>query len=314
MSDTSDVYADQAAPSEPAPDLLLVGHVTYDILPGGATRLGGTALYAGLAAARLGWRVGIVTSGPNEILLSLQAAIPGAAIAASLSPVATTFEHIYPDGVRRLRLRERANPLGLNDIPLAWRSAPVVLLAPVIHEIDPELGAAFPDALVAATAQGWLRRLEASGNVIPKLLEQDLVALPTLQALLLSYEDLLLPPNVYVSPLDRIPITVADANAQLGVWSSVTPIVVATRGSVGASLRLNGGPPEMFPAYKTQLVDSTGAGDVFAAAFLYRLRETNDPRAAVDFANRCASISVEGQGTSTIPTLDEVIARYGPLK
>ncbi|HLY32609.1 MAG TPA: PfkB family carbohydrate kinase [Ktedonobacterales bacterium] len=309
-----DDHDDQEAQSEQAPDLLVIGHVTYDILPGGTTRLGGTPLYAGLTAARLGWRVAIVTSGPNEILLALQAAIPGVAIAASLAPVATTFEHLYPDGVRRLRLRERANLLGVNDIPLDWRSAPVVLLAPVIREIDPELGAAFPNALVAATAQGWLRRWESSGMVIPKLLEQDLVALPTLQVLLLSYEDLLLPSNVYVSPLDRIPITVADANVQLGVWSSVTPLVVATRGSVGASLRRNGGPPEMFPAYKTQLVDSTGAGDVFAAAFLYRLRETGDPRAAMDFANRCASISVEGQGTSTIPTLDEVIARYGPLQ
>jgi sugar/nucleoside kinase (ribokinase family) len=49
-------------------------------------------------------------------------------------------------------------------------------------------------------------------------------------------------------------------------------------------------------------VDPTGAGDVFATAFLIRLAETGDPGQAARFANVTASFSVEGWGMAAIPT------------
>jgi sugar/nucleoside kinase (ribokinase family) len=60
-------------------------------------------------------------------------------------------------------------------------------------------------------------------------------------------------------------------------------------------------------------VDPTGAGDVFATAFLTRLSETGDPRSAVDCANRVAALSVEGEGVSAIPTRQSLIARFPEL-
>ena len=59
-------------------------------------------------------------------------------------------------------------------------------------------------------------------------------------------------------------------------------------------------PHEIAPRPSNEL-DPTGAGDVFAAAFLLRLHETNDPIAAATFAAQIAGASVEGQGTSAIP-------------
>ncbi|MFL5694535.1 MAG: PfkB family carbohydrate kinase, partial [Ktedonobacteraceae bacterium] len=52
--------------------------------------------------------------------------------------------------------------------------------------------------------------------------------------------------------------------------------------------------------------DPTGAGDVFAAAFLCYLYKHNDPRAAVEFANCVASFSVEQVGIMGIPTMNMV--------
>ena len=315
MSDARD--DSPAAPpgdSEQAPDFLIIGHVTRDFLPDGSARLGGTALYAALAAQRLGRRVAIVTSAPPDLLTTLQAATPGVAVAASLAPNPTTFAHVFTDGVRRLFLRARANPLRANDIPLAWRATPIVLLAPLADEVDPALGASFPPtSLLAATAQGWLRRWDAAGAVIPKQLDQEAVGRGSLHALILSYEDLLPPPGVVVAPLDGLPVTQAEADAQLAAWAGATPLVVATRGAIGATLWRAGAPPELFPGYPVNQIDATGAGDIFAAAFLVRLRETGDPRAAMDFANRCAALSIEGPGPSAIPTRDDVIARFGPL-
>ena len=52
-------------------------------------------------------------------------------------------------------------------VPDAWRLAPLVLLAPLAGEVDPELAGAFPAARVAATPQGWLRQWDADGLVRP---------------------------------------------------------------------------------------------------------------------------------------------------
>jgi sugar/nucleoside kinase (ribokinase family) len=83
------------------------------------------------------------------------------------------------------------------------------------------------------------------------------------------------------------------------------PLLVATDGRHGATL-FQHGVAESFPAYPTIEVDPTGAGDVFATAFLVQLHRHGDPRKAVDFANCVASLSIEQQGTTGIPTLEEV--------
>ncbi len=66
---------------------------------------------------------------------------------------------------------------------------------------------------------------------------------------------------------------------------------------------------EHFPAYFITEVDPTGAGDVFAAAFLFYLHKYGDPRKAVKFANCTAALSVEHIGITGIPTLDMVVER-----
>lgn len=49
-------------------------------------------------------------------------------------------------------------------------------------------------------------------------------------------------------------------------------------------------------------VDPTGAGDVFAAAFLVSLRRREAVATAARFAAAAAAISVEGFGLGAIPT------------
>jgi sugar/nucleoside kinase (ribokinase family) len=55
-------------------------------------------------------------------------------------------------------------------------------------------------------------------------------------------------------------------------------------------------------------VDPTGAGDVFAPAFMIRLIETGDPCEAAQFANVVASFSIEGPGVTGIPMRKQVEA------
>jgi sugar/nucleoside kinase (ribokinase family) len=56
-------------------------------------------------------------------------------------------------------------------------------------------------------------------------------------------------------------------------------------------------------------VDPTGAGDVFAAAFLVRYHESGNPLEAAAFAACAASCVVEGVGASTLGDREEVLRR-----
>jgi sugar/nucleoside kinase (ribokinase family) len=83
--------------------------------------------------------------------------------------------------------------------------------------------------------------------------------------------------------------------------------VVVTRAERGASV-YQGDDVCHYPTRPAQEVDPTGAGDVFAAAFLLVLFETGDVCRAARFANAAASFSVEGWAMAKIPTRQQVEA------
>ena len=62
----------------------------------------------------------------------------------------------------------------------------------------------------------------------------------------------------------------------------------------------------MLSAPQVREVDPTGAGDIFAACFFYRLLETRDPWEAARFANQLAAISITRQGLDSAPTVEEI--------
>lgn len=305
------------------PDFLAIGHATRDLLPGGSWRLGGSVTFAARTAQQLGRRPAVVTSATADMLDALRETLPGVPIASVPAPEATTFENIYlpassaADGTplaaptRRQFLRGRAALLTLDAVPSEWRTAAIVLLAPLAGEIPPTLAAAFPQSLVAATPQGWLRRWDDDGRVYPGPLAEADTLLPALRALILSREDLLPGPDIPAEAiLPGVPRDAPAADALIAAWARSLPLVAVTCGQAGALLYSGGGSPAAFPGYPARELDPTGAGDVFAAAFLCELHTTGAPAAAVDFANRVAALSVERPGTEGIPTRAAVIARY----
>jgi sugar/nucleoside kinase (ribokinase family) len=88
----------------------------------------------------------------------------------------------------------------------------------------------------------------------------------------------------------------------------LTRISVLTKGPKGCVVFANGIEKHV-PGFPAREVDPTGAGDVFAGAFLVRLQETGDPFEAARFANATASFCVEGPGITTIPTRAQVEER-----
>jgi sugar/nucleoside kinase (ribokinase family) len=275
-----------------APDFVAVGHVTLDhfddrVQPGGA------ALYAAVTAHRLGFTAGILTSHGDDF--PLEVIPPQIEVVSVPAPETTVFAHQRgARGRRALRVTAAAAPLGPADIPADWRDAGLVLLAPVVDEVDPAIATSFPDATIAAEAQGWLRRLGAGGEVSPRRWTPPPTLLGQLQALFVSGED------------------VRGQEAFLLEWLQRLPVAVVTAGAAGALLYVNGDRYEVRPRPARE-ADATGAGDVFAAAFLVHYHRLGDPWQAAEAATCAASLSVEGEGWTAVPdrkTLQDALAAY----
>jgi 1D-myo-inositol 3-kinase len=262
-----------------APDFVAIGHVTLDDF-GEAVRPGGAALYAAVTAWRLGLSAGILTShGPDFPLDDVPPAIEVVSVEA---PATTVFEHRERAGRRALRVREAARPLGVGDLPEDWREAPLVLLAPVLQEVDPSLAAAFPDAAIGAEVQGWLRAVDRDGAVSAERWASPAAVLDRAQAIFASAHD------------------IQGLETQVTEWVQRVPLAVVTAGEAGALLYVNGDRFEVRPR-RTRPVDATGAGDVFGAAFLVEYDRHGDPWEAGEAAACAASLSVEGEGWSAVP-------------
>lgn len=87
--------------------------------------------------------------------------------------------------------------------------------------------------------------------------------------------------------------------------------LIVTLGSDGAAY-FDGQNIIRVPGFKTEAVDTTGAGDTFNGAFAHGISNGLSMSEAVHFANIAASLSVEKFGAQGgMPTKDEVLARLG---
>lgn len=262
-----------------SPEFVAVGHVTLDRF-GAVTRPGGAALFAAVTACRLGLRAALLTShGPEFPPDTLPARLE---ILTLEAPTTTVFEHRVAGAGRVLRLRSRARPLSALDVPAEWREAALVLLAPVLDEVDTGFLEAFPEAAIGAAAQGWLRTVEPDGTVGVRVWTPPPGLLERLQVLFVSTED------------------VRGQEAAMARWLERLPLAVVTAGAAGALLYVNGERYEI-RARPAREVDPTGAGDVFAAAFLIHYYRTGDPWEAAATATCAASLSVEAEGWQGVP-------------
>ena len=274
-----------------APQFVAVGHVTLDRV-GDTIRPGGAALYAAMTAHRLGLSAGILTSHADDF--PLDELPPQIEVISVPAAQTTTFEHREVEGRRTLRVTDAAGPLGVADVPDDWRDAPMVLLAPVLNEVDPLLATAFGDASLAAAAQGWLRGVGADGAVTPTIWMPPDFLIARLQALFLSREDV-----------------GEDLTGAVEMFQRV-PVGVLTAGEDGALLFVNGDRYEIRP-HPVREVDGTGAGDVFAATFLIDYHRDGNPWDAAALAACAGALTVRGEGIAAVPdraALDDALRAY----
>ncbi len=266
------------------PDYLVIGHITQDLYPGGY-KIGGTVTFSALTARNLGYCPGIVTSSSPELDL---ARLPAdLRIVSHPSAHSTTFENVYHDGSRRQFIRARAAPLRSEHVPADWHRSPIVHLGPLDQEISPEMADCFAHALLGLTPQGWMRQWDEHGLVSPTLWQ---------------------PPDHLLARADAVILSMEDVGGDLSLvehYAARTRLLVLTAGWKGSTVYFDG-KTRSFAAPAVNELDPTGAGDIFAAAFLTALHETQDPWRSAQFANCVAAHSVERSGLDSIPTPAEI--------
>ncbi len=269
-------------PLEPV-DYLIIGNLSCDITPDGP-RLGGTAAYAGLTSQALGLRVGVVTAWGGEISLDLLNGIKVQCIPAQHS---TSFENIYSHEGRIQYIHYNAPDITSINIPEAWLHTPIIHIGPIAGEGKSLVNGNFRTSLVGLTPQGWLRKWDGAGRVGNGEWPEAREMLTHAGAAVLSIED------------------VGGDEDQIEEMALECRVLAVTEGPAGARLYWNGD-LRRFRAPLLEEVDATGAGDIFAAAFFWRLYVTRDPWEAARFATHLASFSIKRKGLDGIPTQEEI--------
>jgi sugar/nucleoside kinase (ribokinase family) len=258
-------------------DYLVIGHITRDVTPAG-NLVGGTVSYSGRVAQALGCQTAVLTSCQPDYE-GLQA-LAGLAVEVIPSANTSTFENIYDANGRTQMLYTVADPIRPEHLPAEWRDTAVVHLGPLTNEVDPAMMHQFPNSLIGLTPQGWLRRWTADGRVYARDWPEAEAYLPLADVVILSEEDLL-------------------NEAMLPRYRQTSRLLILTENARGCTV-FSRDEIRQIPAPNVTQVEPTGAGDIFAAAFLSRYAQNGrNPWQAAEFANHIAAQSVTQIGLDT---------------
>ena len=284
------------ATTSAAPPILIVGHVTLDLFAAGdaPSRLpGGAVSYAARTAAAFGKRATILTAGGPDVNLD---ALTGHDVEFSTVPTTLTFEFQSVNAQRRLRLLGRsARPLRADDLPARWRHPQLLILAPLLAD---DIDFASFDAIAARDgrailAQGLQRHVDASSIILH-------ASHPTTALL----EHCSCDSSVFLSEHE----IAGWSDHDLETVTARAARLVITRGAAGADVYTASRAPLHVDACAATPLDTTGAGDVFATAFMLALRareQTGQPpphdEAAARIASACAAAAIEHRGPAPLP-------------
>lgn len=279
--------------------MVVVGAASRDLAPDDPRgwRLGGAATYCSLAAVRLGLRVGCLLGVDDEASVAVElellrtAGVELRLVRLDRGPV---FENLNVDGHRRQRWLSKTDEISVQALPSAWLGTPAWLLVPVAGEVG-EGWAGIPasGARIAVGAQGMLRKFAGDGSV--RRVDPGPSALLRAAGLVCASLDDLRPGM----ELGRLRLLATEA------------AIVLTAGAEGGVAQRGGELVRYRGVATNQVLDSTGAGDVFLAALMAAWLVTGEPATsqALRFAAAAASCAVEGLGLSGVPTRVQVAER-----
>jgi hypothetical protein len=261
-------------------DYTTLGHVTIDVLDDRSRRVGGTAFYSALQAARLGRRALILTQGVareiEELIEPYRHELELRVLPASHT---TTLHTVGSGSARSQRMLAWAGTIA-EELVL---DTSILHLAPVARESPTRWRG--PAAFVGLTPQGLVREWSGHGGEIGP-------APPTGAARLVAEKcDAIVVNEQERASCATLIASAAGAGAVVAVTDGARPSTILQPDEAAVELEV---PAVAEPA------DDLGAGDVFAAAFFVALAEGQPPLQSARFANAAAAVRIQGAGPGAI--------------
>ena len=141
------------------PELLTIGHVTFDLAWGDLNRRepGGAVAFASITAIRHGIKPVIVTSCADDYPMDAVIESPER-FERIRSPNTSTFENRYDvRGDRCQILHASAGVVTEADVPDAWRAPDLLFVGPLTQELPYDCLDWFRPKVACVVPQGWLR-------------------------------------------------------------------------------------------------------------------------------------------------------------
>jgi sugar/nucleoside kinase (ribokinase family) len=283
---------------------VVIGHIAKDTIIRNGSKtysIGGPPFYAGIAARRMGGNVGIVSKIGRDLEEESLDIFKQMGIQTSIKKTngfTTSFELEYlPEG-RRLRLRERCEPILFEDVPKHFLEADSLLISPIAGEISLDFMKKISrktDSTLAIDAQGFVRKFDNQGNVYFDIWMEGEQIIPLVDIVKFSKREALTATNcenIYEA---------AQKILDLG-----PEIVIITLGEEGVLIR---GKENLSITPKTRqerVIETTGAGDIFFGVFLLEYSLTKNVKNSGNIATIAASKSTEGKGLSRFITRDQI--------
>ncbi len=305
---------------EAGPDLVLIGHIVKEMIyfPNRTLGpvLGSPVAYGSVVAARLGERVGIVTTVgsdmPDDLLHPFcEAGVDTSGLLVEPGNWTTASELIYYEsGNKEIRYPQKAPPIRFEDIPTAYHAANIFYIATMDHDVPLE-------TIIQLCSLGATLAIDLGGyggahsREHPNETEQQK---PSRLCELLSYFDIVrasVEDCAHLLGRERVATeTGEEAIVRLFLdWGA--KVALLTLGERGCVV---GTPDNILrvPSHRGKVIDTTGAGDSFSTAFLVGYMHTGDIEWSARFGAATVINIIERTGgvlASRMPTRDEVDRR-----
>lgn len=229
----------------------------------------------------------------------------------------TNFVLNYLDHSRILTLKSKSPNLNFDDIPNFYKinKPDIIVLAPLCNEISYEyvsrIVLEFPKSYIGIDLQGFIRNINEKGEVSyisnKELLES-------------VYNIIELIGDRLILKGSEIEMKLLTGKENLGEVMEYFQkfknkgIYIMTLGENGSMIKKEEAPIIRVPAFKpVEVIDETGAGDVYLAIFLYEFMTSNrsrhDIEASAYLASAAASYLVEENGPAGFQRKTKVLKR-----
>ena len=294
------------------PQITVIGHIMEEMIqfPDHSLGpvLGGPAAYSSVVIACLGARVGLVTRIGPDMPEELLAPLFEAGVDVTGLRMGSESRHsllIYgANGDKTMHYPTKGETITPADVPDEYLDTSIIYIATLEGELSPELVEALSDSSADLAADlggyGGAHCGEHAAGGPLKLLEW---LIPRLCIAKASREDC-----VYLFPAKRCSDEEL-ARTLVGMGARAGIITCGADGAVAATAE---GDVVRIPAISKSAVDCTGAGDAFAAGFLFCYQAGGTVREAIVFGSATASLVIEKTGGITVgrmPALQQVQER-----